>query len=88
MCSLAGRSVVISILMIVYGIELSLEEKETLVYALQVNNTFSKLSAFTMMLFILLCGSYRLQSPCSITTSVPKVSPRFSWHIRSSLRGS
>jgi ferrous iron transport protein B len=56
-CSLAGRGAIISTLIIIYGIDLTPEGKNTLVYALQADPTFSKLSAATMMLFILLCGS-------------------------------
>ena len=55
--SLAGRGIIISSLITMYGIEYGPEAEKTLVKALQADESFSKLSALTLMLFVLLCGS-------------------------------
>lgn len=55
--SVAGRGIIISSLITMYGIEYSPEGKNILSKALQADKSFSKLSALTMMLFVLLCGS-------------------------------
>lgn len=55
--SLAGRGIIISSLITMYGIEYGPEGEKTLVKALQADESFSKLSALTLMLFVLLCGS-------------------------------
>jgi len=55
--SIAGRGIIISTLITAYGIEYSPEGRKTLSKALQADRTFSKLSAITLMLFVLLCGS-------------------------------
>ena len=55
--SFAGRGIIISTLITVYGIEYSPEGKRILSQALQMDEHFSKLSALALMLFVLLCGS-------------------------------
>ena len=55
--SLAGRGIIISSLVTMYGIEYSPEHEKTLARALQADESFSKLSALALMLFVLLCGS-------------------------------
>ena len=55
--SLAGRTIIISSLVTMYGIEYGPEQEKTLAKALQTDESFSKLSALALMLFVLLCGS-------------------------------
>lgn len=55
--SLAGRGIIISSLVTMYGIEYSPEHEKILTKALQTDESFSKLSALALMLFTLLCGS-------------------------------
>lgn len=55
--SLAGRGIIISSLVTMYGIEYGPQQEKTLSKALQADESFSKLSALTLMLFVLLCGS-------------------------------
>lgn len=55
--SLAGKGIIISSLVTMYGIEYSPEHEKTLSRALQADKNFSKLCALALMLFVLLCGS-------------------------------
>ncbi len=55
--SLAGRGIIISSLITMYGIEYSPEGKKILTSALLADPGVSKLSALALMLFVLLCGS-------------------------------
>ena len=55
--SLAGRGIIISSLVTMYGIEYGPDQEKTLTKALQTDESFSKLSALALMLFTLLCGS-------------------------------
>ena len=55
--SFAGRGIIISSLVTLYGIEYSPEQGKTLELALRTDETFSTLSALTLMIFVLLCGS-------------------------------
>lgn len=55
--SLAGRGIIISTLITIYGIEYTPQGRKTLAHALQADEIFSKLSAMALMLFVLLCGS-------------------------------
>ena len=52
--SLAGRGIIISSLVTMYGIEYSPEHEKSLAKALQADERFSKLSALALMLFVLL----------------------------------
>lgn len=55
--SFAGRGIIISSLVTLYGIEYSPEQDKTLTVALKMDKSFSTLSALTLMIFVLLCGS-------------------------------
>lgn len=55
--SFAGRTVIISTLITLYGIDYSPDGASVLVHALQADETFSKLSALSLIIFILFCGS-------------------------------
>ncbi len=55
--SFAGRGIIVSSLVTLYGIEYSPEHHKTLATALKTDLTFSTLSALSLMIFVLLCGS-------------------------------
>jgi ferrous iron transport protein B len=55
--SFAGRGIIISSLVTLYGIEYSPEHHKTLTVALKTDESFSTLSALSLMIFVLLCGS-------------------------------
>ncbi|MBN1981570.1 MAG: ferrous iron transporter B [Chitinivibrionales bacterium] len=55
--SLAGRTIIISTLVTLYGIEHTPTSSQTLMQAIAADPSFSRLSAITLMLFVLLCGS-------------------------------
>jgi ferrous iron transport protein B len=54
--SFTGRNVIISTLITLYGIEGDPEHQTVLVHALRADPAFSRLSALTLMVFILFCG--------------------------------